>query len=257
MDLMKRLINQLKILKKLGASGVKQSLEDEGVSFQDIEIMRVLTKKIKMKLNVKIGGCEAKNDIFFCSNLKVDSIVAPMVESSYALKKFIQVVPKEYLGNLFINLESKTAFNNINRIINSENFKKLKGVVIGRSDLAGSYGMSKSQVNSKKIYREVHSVLKNVKKKGKITKMGGSITVNSKNFIKNLYEEKLINNIEARNLELKLSNRNISNLDKIIPEIFEFEILWLKFRNTRKDINIFKKKDNSKRILIMKKRLEN
>tara|TARA_B100001146_G_C15803558_1_gene273726 strand:- start:193 stop:456 length:264 start_codon:yes stop_codon:yes gene_type:complete len=87
--------------------------------------------------------------------------------------------------------------------------------------------------------------------------MGGSITVNSKNFIKNLYEEKLINNIEARNLELKLSNRNISNLDKIIPEIFEFEILWLKFRNTRKDINIFKKKDNSKRILIMKKRLEN
>ena len=65
-----------------------------------------------MKLNVKIGGCEARNDIFFCSNLKVDSIVAPMVESSYALKKFIQVVPKEYLGNLFINLESKTAFNN-------------------------------------------------------------------------------------------------------------------------------------------------
>ena len=76
MDLMKRLINKLKILKKLGASGVKQSLEDEGVSFQDIEIMRVLTKKIKMKLNVKIGGCEAKNDIFFCSNLKVDSILS-------------------------------------------------------------------------------------------------------------------------------------------------------------------------------------
>ena len=115
--------------------------------------------------------------------------------------------------------------------------------------------MSKSQVNSKKIYREVHSVLKNVKKKGKITKMGGSITVNSKNFIKNMYEEKLINNIETRNLELKLSNRNISNLDKIIPEIFEFEMLWLKFRNTRKDTNILKKKDNSKRILIIKKRL--
>ena len=70
MDLMKRLINQLKILKKLGASGVKQSLEDEGVSFQDIEIMRVLTKKIKMKLNVKIGGCEARNDIFFLFKFK-------------------------------------------------------------------------------------------------------------------------------------------------------------------------------------------
>ena len=123
MSLMKRLINQLKILKKLGASGVKQSLEDEGVSFKDIEIMRILTKNTKLKLNVKIGGCEAKNDILFCSNLKVDSIVAPMVESSYALKKFIQTVPKEYLGNLFINLESKTAFSNINKIVNKLNPK--------------------------------------------------------------------------------------------------------------------------------------
>ena len=253
----KKLINQLKIFKKLGVTGVKQSLEDEGVSFKDIEIMRILTKNTKLKLNVKIGGCEAKNDILFCSNLKVDSIVAPMVESSYALKKLIQTVPKEYLGNLFINLESKTAFSNINKIVNADSFKKLKGVVIGRSDLAGSYGMTKSQVNSKKIYNEVHSILKKVKKKGKITKMGGSITVNAKNFIKKLYEEKLINNIETRNLELKLSNRNISNLDKIIPEIFEFEMLWVKFRNTRKDINILKKKDNSKRILIIKKRLEN
>ena len=56
MLLMKKLINQLKILKKLGVSGVKQSLEDEGVSFKDIEIMRVLTKKNNLKLNVKIGG---------------------------------------------------------------------------------------------------------------------------------------------------------------------------------------------------------
>ena len=83
-----------KLLKKLGATGVKQSLEDEGVSFQDIKIMRVLTNKIKLKLNVKVGGCEAKNDIIFCTTIKADGIVAPMIESSYALKKFIQTVPK-------------------------------------------------------------------------------------------------------------------------------------------------------------------
>ena len=147
---MKKLLKQLKLLKKLGATGVKQSLEDEGVSFQDIKIMRVLTNKIKLKLNVKVGGCEAKNDIIFCTTIKADGIVAPMIESSYALKKFIQTVPKEYLGNLFINIESKTAVSNINKIIKSENFKRLKGIVIGRSDLAGSYRMLKSQVNSKK-----------------------------------------------------------------------------------------------------------
>ena len=49
----KKLINQLKIFKKLGVTSVKQSLEDEGVSFKDIEIMRILTKNTKLKLLLK------------------------------------------------------------------------------------------------------------------------------------------------------------------------------------------------------------
>ena len=55
----------LKELKGLGVVGVKLSLEDEGASFEDIRIMRKITRNLKLKLNVKIGGCEAKNDIFF------------------------------------------------------------------------------------------------------------------------------------------------------------------------------------------------
>ena len=65
---MKKLSIILKNLKNLGVSSVKQSLEDEGATFDDIKIMRKITKKLKLKLNVKIGGCEAKNDIFFCKN---------------------------------------------------------------------------------------------------------------------------------------------------------------------------------------------
>ena len=86
---MKNLINKIKKLKRLGVIGIKQSLEDEGSSFEDLNLLRNITKKNNLKLNVKIGGCEAKNDIFYCSNLKSDSIVAPMVESEYALLKFI------------------------------------------------------------------------------------------------------------------------------------------------------------------------
>ena len=62
----------LKKLKDLGVVGVKQSLEDEGASFNDIRIMRKITKKLKLKLNVKIGGCEAKNDIFYCKDIQTD-----------------------------------------------------------------------------------------------------------------------------------------------------------------------------------------
>ena len=61
---MKKLIKSLKLMKKKGISAVKQSLEDEGATFRDIVIMREITKAAKVDLNIKIGGCVAKNDIF-------------------------------------------------------------------------------------------------------------------------------------------------------------------------------------------------
>ena len=62
---MKKIIENLKKLKKLNVSAVKQSLEDEGVSYEDLILMKKITQKAGLDLNVKIGGCEAKNDIFF------------------------------------------------------------------------------------------------------------------------------------------------------------------------------------------------
>ena len=64
---MEKIINQLKKLKKLGATGIKQSLEDEGAGFNEI----ILLKDYKTSwsgLNIKIGGCEAKSDIFLYIN---------------------------------------------------------------------------------------------------------------------------------------------------------------------------------------------
>ena len=62
---MKNILECLIELKKLGVTAVKQSTEDEGSSFQDILMMRKITNKVGIKLNVKVGGCEAKNDIFY------------------------------------------------------------------------------------------------------------------------------------------------------------------------------------------------
>ena len=160
---MKRIINHLKYLKKLNVVGVKQSLEDEGASFDDLRIMRHITRKAGLELNVKIGGCEAKNDMHFCEKLKVNAVVAPMVETDYALRKFIQIVSKNK-QDLYVNLESIQAYNNIKKIMNSKSFNKLKGVVIGRSDLAGSINLEKSAVELKRIYKLVLNLSKKIKK---------------------------------------------------------------------------------------------
>ena len=162
---MKKIVETLQNLKKFGITAVKQSLEDEGVSHEDLILMKKITQKAKLDLNVKIGGCEAKNDIFFCEWLNVKGIVAPMVESPYALRKFLQTISNKNKQNLYINLESIQAFNNISKILKQTNLKRLTGVVIGRSDLAGSLNLEKKEVDSKRIFNLVHTALKKIKKK--------------------------------------------------------------------------------------------
>jgi len=257
---MKKISTVLKGLKNLGVSGVKQSLEDEGASFDDIKIMRKITKKLKLKLNVKIGGCEAKNDIFFCKNIQTDSIVAPMIESEYAVKKFIQCAAQKKNNLLFVNLETFQSIKNLKHIIKSKYFKSIDGVVIGRSDLAGSMGYSKSFVNSKRIYnitRKTFSYIKKLKKNKKVLKMGGSITQNSKEFIQSLFEKNFLDYVETRNIEIKLSKKSINNFEKIIIGSFQFEIEWLKYRiKNNKNLPINLVIDYKKRINEIKHRLE-
>lgn len=258
---MKELINTLKKLKKIGVIGIKQSFEDEGASFEDIENMRILTKAAKIDLNVKIGGCEAKNDIFFCQKIKANSIVAPMVESEYALRKFVKCATTGTKSSLLINLETNLSLKNLNKMIKSKFFNFLDGVVIGRSDLAGSLYLSKKDVNSKVIFDKVEKAFKKIKnfnKKKFIFKMGGSITPKSKIFINKLYLKKLLHRVETRNVEIKLSKTTIENIDKIVIEAFKFELDWLKFKlkNIKKKNNKLLFNDYLSRIYEMTERLK-
>ena len=156
---MKKISTILKDLKKLGVSGVKQSTEDEGSSFEDILLMRKITKRIGVNLNVKVGGCEAKNDIFFCKRAKVNGIVAPMVESKYALKKFIQCAGRNKKNLLFMNFETNLAVRNLKSIVSSEYFKFIDGVIVGRSDLAGSMDKKKTLLIQNKYLRLLKIVI--------------------------------------------------------------------------------------------------
>ena len=254
---MKKIISYLKYLKKLNVVAVKQSLEDEGVSQEDLILMKKITQKAKLDLNVKIGGCEAKNDIYFCEWLNVKGIVAPMVESSYALRKFLQTISKKNKQKLYINLESIQAFKNIDQILKHPNLKRLTGIVIGRSDLAGSLNLEKKEVNSKKIYGLVLEILKKIKKKKLIVKIGGSLTASSKEFVGNLFKKKLVDRVETRNIELKINNNVLQDFEIIIDKIFKFELEWLKFKQTlQKKKKIKLKNDYYERIKVLKKRFK-
>ena len=101
------LLNELKNLKtEYDVCGIKSSFEDEGVIFNELIKLKELCISSNIDLNIKIGGCEAISDINNCLLLNVNGIVAPMVESSFALEKFIVSVN----NNLTPQLRKKIKF---------------------------------------------------------------------------------------------------------------------------------------------------
>ena len=112
-----QLEHQLRLLKKnYKLIGIKSEFEAEGSSLGDIARLRMITSSLNIKLYVKIGGVEALNDIYNCLDLQVDGIIAPMVETKFGLKKFLEIFDRLKLKknpSLTINIETKSGIDNI------------------------------------------------------------------------------------------------------------------------------------------------
>jgi hypothetical protein len=208
--------------------GVKQSFEDEGVLLEDVVLMRRITELSGLKLSVKIGGCEALTDIHTCKNINVNGIVAPMIETEFALQKFIESVIHIDNINFYINIESKTGYENLNKILSSPSSKLLTGIVVGRSDLTKSYGYDKNFVDSDFIFDVVRNIMEDAKSYNLTTLMGGGLSPNSTQFIKKLHSKNLIDYIETRNVIIKLDK--VDTIEDDIKSAIEFESHWLEYK---------------------------
>ena len=228
-NLDKKIISLLIDLKDTySIQSLKAEFEAEGATFDEVLLLKKYAEFVGLGLTLKIGGCEAIRDIIDAKKIGVSSIVAPMVESSYALTKFVTAVKSVYseinMPKLFINIETITAVNNFDEIIAADCFKYIDGVVVGRTDLLGSMELSSSDSDINLIFDIANDIAKKIQNLGKKIVIGGNIASNSVEFLKDLY---YLSSFETRKVVFCGSLLKEPNLGEAISKAIEFEILWL------------------------------
>jgi len=229
---MEILVSTLQELKSLGCCGIKISFEDEGALHNEIISMRKLTADIGLELSIKIGGCEAKRDIVDCIDLDCDTIVAPMIESEFALKKFFKSLDAYKCNKKKgFNLETIKAYENLETLSNS--FDKVDFVTVGRVDFVGSLEKDRSFVDTEEMYKIVKDVFFIARSKNIMCYLGGAVSINSKEFINKLISENLLDKFETRYIIYDVHQIDMNNFSKLLYLGNVFEVEWLKYISSR------------------------
>lgn len=215
-----------------GLIGIKTSFEDEGASFNEVIRLKEICNQAKTKITLKIGGPEAIRDIKDSCTIGVKGLVAPMVESPFGLKKFISAVKTNVSEDIVsslqlnINVETISGSQKIEEILNCNEVQNLYGVTVGRVDLVSSLDKDRNFVNSEEIYKIVEDIFIQVKTKGLKACLGGAISLESAQFLKDLHSKILLDKFETR-YAIFDPTIALKNLSRALRKAQLFEYEWL------------------------------
>jgi hypothetical protein len=254
----------LDLLKKLrqeyGAVSVKAEFEAEGTRTDELLRLIDLARRADLKVALKISGCEAVRDLLESQQFGVEYIIAPMVETPYALKKYIEAKNKvytadqqEYTSFLF-NLETRTTFNALKDMVDvAKQDSGVDGIVFGRVDFAGSNDQSRSAVDLDEMTQYIVATAEACKPHGLDLVVGGAVSSNSLDALKKIRDVHLTR-FETRKVIFDSSVLDNANAVKALEQTIYFELQWLK--NKRDYYHAIKHEDSNRIDMLEKRWLE-
>lgn len=159
---------------------LKGEFEAEGLTRIDVAAEALFAARKGLDYLVKISGAEAKSDVFYLADIGITSLVCPMVETSFAMEKYMEMLPDGVFEHIGVTIETITAVENIESILAAGNL--LSEVTIGRTDLTASY--KGDSVESERTVSMVKAVARAAKDRGLKVTMGGSITKHTRELLK-------------------------------------------------------------------------
>lgn len=228
-ELKRKMVETLKVLREdCGCLAVKAEFEAEGSRTDEMVMLMEVLSAVNMPLIIKIGGCEAVRDLDQCKFLGANAVMAPMIESPYALRKFKGAAAKVYgdrMGEVdwIINAETVTCRENYDAILaEGEGFLDMVG--IGRVDYSGSCGLTREEINNEQMFEACVDFATRSKEAGLTVAFGGGISFDAIPFIQSMvgYADRF----ETRKVNFRITDdENV--LKNAILNAMRFEVLYL------------------------------
>ena len=231
MNDIQELIKELK--EQYGVVALRADMASEVTAVAQLKELKQLSSVTGLNFTVKVGGCDALTDIYIAKEAGATSLIAPMIETEYSLQKFVDACKSVYGDNLkninlYINIETITAYNNLENILSCSDMDYVKGIVLGRDDMAKSFGMFLNNINSESMLNIVKIVSKKVAEYKKDFIVGGGIRPQTTAFLKSVKDEYL-SNYETRRIVFDSDAILSPNSETGLKKAIEFEIMWLKY----------------------------
>lgn len=223
----------LEILKKgrdsYGVVAIKAEFEAEGTRPDELLRLIELTCRADLKLALKIGGCEAVSDLLASKLYGANYIIAPMVETPYALRKFVEAKEKVYGDcedtDFLFNLETDTTLANLEDMLPLAK-ANLDGVVFGRVDFTQSCGLTRGEINSRRIVDSVLLAAHACADHDLELVVGGGVSIEAGDALRAIRSVRL-DRFETRKVIFDGAAVESASFEDGIANAVAFELAWL------------------------------